>query len=230
MNLERTMSRNTARIIQRRTGASVHNDASLRLVPQQSQETPQQQGELVTAKVTDRQEEAFTVIFESGGSCAVRRAAGCVLLPDPGDTVLVYHAPQGQSWMLQVLEKAASTWKLQCPADLELGARDKRCAIKGNELDIDAVQTRVRFLGLELTGGALNAKVQHIRSVAGSMTTFTRRCTAVVGRMLRTSGFEQHKARQLRTEVEGRMTTRCGQASIVAEEDVSIDGSTINLG
>lgn len=229
------MSRQTAKIKEKRTAppnllhlvqaAQNAQDAS---ESRETQDAPQ--GHLLPGKITASHGEAFNVLLDNGLARRAKRAAGCMLLPEPGDTVLLFHFPQGQDWVLQVLEKASGTWQVQCPGDMELSAPNGVCGMKGRELRLEGLRTTVRFLGLDLAGKNLEARVENVRSVAGAVSMLTRLCTATVGRLIRNTGLELHKARQTHTEVAGRCSTHAEHVSLTAEEEVKIDGKPINLG
>lgn len=56
------------------------------------------------------------------GLVAARRADGCLLLPETGDTVLAARLEDGQCWVLSVLTKKSPKGRLELPARTTLSA------------------------------------------------------------------------------------------------------------
>ena len=82
----------------------------------QRNETPCPENGLVRGKVAAVLDDKLIVALEYDGKKKARRAAGCLLCPEPGDTVLVWPGPDA-AYVLSVLEKAGTDSRLAFSGD-----------------------------------------------------------------------------------------------------------------
>jgi hypothetical protein len=76
----------------------------------------------------------------------------------------------------------------------------------------------------------LNARILEIQTAVSTLAMTAARVTAKIGHILRLTGFELNRAKSVRTEVEDRFGVSAGQVSILAENEVTVDGDKIHLG
>lgn len=176
---------------------------------------------------------------------AAVRAAGCLLEPAPGDLVLLMRQAGGTHYVLNVLEKEESACTLRFPGDVTVDASQGGCSIQARdvaitgqnsaalfakELTLAGHRGRLRFAGLDVLARTLDARIERIKSVAEKIRLTASNLTSHVGRVLRLTGFELHRARSVRTEVDERFAVQAGQASILARDEVTVDAEKIHLG
>lgn len=214
-------------------------DARLRAVPVRQGGTRPQSAESaagalhtgrVLAPVAEEAGTRWRVALDNGTELAARRASGCLLLPRPGDLVLVFRNPDGGHYLLQILEQEAGSATVQVPGNLALETPHGTCSITAQEIGLSAPVARFSFGHLGLLARSLQARVERVATVSKSLSLAAAHCTARIGRALRLTGFELHRAKGQRTEVEERYSVQAGQADILAKGAVSVDGEKVNLG
>lgn len=206
--------------------------------------TPASPAGLSRGRVTALTEEGFLVLPARGDAVSARRAAGCLLRPEPGDLVLFDAARGAPAYVLCVLERLGpdgvldgpGNLRLGCPGRLELRAGEVSAAAAGamslaaGELSVEAKSGRFGFghlsvlaaeAGVRLRRGLFSAEV--LDSLVTNLTQKARTCVRVVEEdILRAGGVRQY--------VRGCFFLRSGRAVVRAEEDVSIDGERIDIG
>jgi hypothetical protein len=182
---------------------------------------------------------------DASAELTARRADGCLLEPAPGDVVLVMRHSGAVHYMLNILEKKESARVLRFPGDLELDVSQGRCALHAQSLDLTGRETismcggevtlagkegRMRFGRLDVLAKVLEARMQSVQALGETIRLAAAHFTSRLGRVLRLTGFELHRAETIRTEVEERFTVQAGQADILAKDEVTVDGKKIHLG
>ncbi len=176
---------------------------------------------------------------------SARQAAGCLLEPASGDLVLVMLHSDDTHYVLNILEKEHSANRIRLPGDLTVvadhgkltfqGRAVSMCArdaanIFGKEVTLAGQTGRMRFAGLDLLAKSLDAKIQNIHALGDKVKLAATNLTSRLGRVLRLTGFELHRAKSVRTEVEERFSIQAGQADILAKDEVNVDAEKIHLG
>lgn len=175
----------------------------------------------------DRQ---WIAALEDGTRIEVRRAAGCLLAPEAGDVVLLLRAGAGTHYVLNVLEKTSENCRLDFPGDVRLSADHGEVSVQAREISLNGQEGRLRFAHFEVMALKFQMHVQQLASALSSVSVAAGRVTSRIGRALRLTGFELHRAGSVRTEVEGRFSVSSTQTTIVAQQDVTVDANKINLG
>ncbi|GAB6060172.1 DUF3540 domain-containing protein [Desulfonatronum parangueonense] len=173
------------------------------------------------------------------------RAAGCLLEPAPGDLVLVMRQPGRVHYLLHVLEKKETASLLRFPGDLSIVASRGKCSLEAEELALTANKSgmmsareltlagqegRMRFFRLDVMAKTMEARIQSVRAFCEKIRLAASHLTARLGRVVRLTGFELHRARSVSTEVEERFAVQAGQVSILAKDEVTVDAEKIHLG
>lgn len=172
----------------------------------------------------------WRVLLEDGGELQARKAAGCLLTPQAGDTVLVMRAADQRHYVLNVLEKAQPDSSLDFPGSVRLQAPNGSCELQARDVALSGVNGSLRFARLDLLAQSLHSRVERLVSAVSAASLVAARVSSRIGHVLRCTGFELHRARSMRTEVSGRFSVSSGQTSITAEQDVRVDAEKINLG
>lgn len=166
------------------------------------------------------------------GLIRARRADGCLLRPEPGDSVLLALLENGDAWALSVLRRAdaLSAGELALPESARLRARSL-------ELAADAL----RLSGeqrVEVRAGLLSLGGRVLLQGFAVMQTF---CRHIGERALRRRGryaaleeevqdLTHRAAGRVRSEVRSSYRLRAEHADIRATEHVDIDGRHIKVG
>lgn len=180
-----------------------------------------------------------------GATISARQATGCLLEPSPGDLVLLMLHSKETHYVLHVLERKHSAHTIHLPGDLTVDAGHGKLTLQGQEVSMHAGDAasvfgkevtfagqtgRMRFAGLDLLAKSLDARIQNIRTMGGKVRLAAASLTSRVGRALRLTGFELHRAKSVRTEVDERFSIQAGQADILAKDSVTVDAEKIHLG
>ncbi|PKN09839.1 MAG: hypothetical protein CVU73_02540 [Deltaproteobacteria bacterium HGW-Deltaproteobacteria-8] len=174
------------------------------------------------------------------GEIQAVRAAGCLIRPEKGDSVLLSVDAQGGAWVLSVLERAGVT-----PTALEFEG-DTVLRIKGGGLTVapdteltcvtgkaslHAEDAEVTAGRATLTARLFSSQVELVKHVAGTVDDISREFTRRVVNYFRfTTEHEDCQARSSRQLVEETMTMHSKNTVIVSEEHVKIDGELIHMG
>jgi hypothetical protein len=184
---------------------------------------------LVRGTVLPEGTDGVLVALDGGASISARRAAGCLLRPEPGDTVLLHLPEPGKAYVLCVLEKAGQVAVFDAPGELRIKA--------GGSLDLTAPEVRLRgragridFLGLDLLVGTLTAKAGRIAAVAASLDSHLGDLTQHIRLAVRQVETEIVRAGGIRQFIRERFLVRADRASILAEDEVTVDAKKIHLG
>ncbi|AIO15708.1 MULTISPECIES: type VI secretion system-associated protein TagC-5 [Burkholderia] len=189
-----------------------------------------------------------------------RRADGCLLAPDIGDSVLIWtsapagaladdddaaHAPS--AYVLAVLARAGAPQAalalpggivLETGADglridaphIALAARE-RIDARAPRVDVSAHRAHVRAAHLDACARSIDGRAHDVRLVA-------RRFTSTIGRALHTlgdclrrvCGVDELHAARARWRVDERAHLHARDVTLLADRHVGIDGERIDLG
>lgn len=181
------------------------------------------------ATVLAGQDGEYRLELVDGAAIVARRAAGCLLRPEPGDTVLVHLPQSGQAYVLSVLERgegpavldAAGALRIEAAGSLDLAA---------DELRLRGRTGRFDFLCLSVLVGALTAKAGRIATVAAALDSRIGDLTQKVRLAVRQVDTEVVRAGGLRQFIRDRFLVRAGRADVLADESVTVDAKKIHLG
>lgn len=203
--------------------------------------------DLRKGRVVGRLDQSWKVALLEGGSQVwARRAAGCLLRPRAEDTVLLLVDRAGsEHYLLNVLERESDDRALDFPGDVYIEAEKGGLRMRGETLDMEGASQarlssreltltaacgRMRFIRLDLLAESLHAGVRRIKAAGERIQILAAHMVSRVGRVIRSTGFELHRAERLRTEVEKSSVLKAGRASILARDDVTVDADKINIG
>ncbi len=193
---------------------------SVRAVASARTRAPEPAVTLRMATVTAADGESFRV---SGGS-TVRRAAACLLLPMPGDRVLVAGGG-GDGYILSVLERGCSA-----AADLSVpGAEALR--LHAPALEVHAPELLLQVQHTTLAGRTLSAVLSAVEAVAGTVRLCADKLVSQAGTSLRVvDAIDSTVAGSVLVQVHQTYALQSEQAVIAASGEVRLDGKQISMG
>lgn len=182
------------------------------------------------------------------GTLRARRAASCLLAPEPGDLILASLDMSGAAWILAVLERAGETpSRLSVDGDTVLAAeggsltlacgRDMALTCEGSltsasrQLAIHAERADAAIGVVSLMARTVKTQAKRMRAVARQIETTCRELTE---RMVRGSRIvEDHHEEQAASKrilVEQTLTLNAKNHTLLAEEEVVVNAERINMG
>ena len=200
------------------------------------------------ATVESRKGDEFMVQTPTGRARA-RKAAGCLLVPQEGDQVLLSQDGFGRCYVLSILERSDSragnhialigpTRLEVADGDLTLAAESglglvspTHIALAAATLDVHAGRADIGIEETRLAGKSLSATFERIRTVAKSMDSFIKSWVQRMASCFRyVEEIDETQAASARQLVEGTLTVQTGNSVHMAEGHVKIDAEQIHLG
>ena len=165
------------------------------------------------------------------GIVRAERAAGCLLKPRCGDTVLTAFLPGGEAWVTCVLTRA------EAETEAELALPD-RTALRARELSIEAEKAGVaaRHISMEgtilsLGGGLLLQGFAAVQTAARRVGERIARKEGRYGELSeRTEGLDERSAGRMRVKSETSYRLRAENADVRAEAMLDLDAERIKVG
>lgn len=204
---------------------------------------------LARKRELEKPELAYGTVMSSGSSMTVSGtfgeitalcAAGCLLRPETGDTVLLSLDMSGGAWVLSVLTRGSAM-----PNTLELTG-DSVLRVRGGGLTVApetelhcmtqraalfATDAEMRADTASVTARLFTCTVDRIKSVAGIVDAVSREFTRRTAQYFRfTTEHEDCQAGSRRQLVDETLTMQSKNTVIVSEEHVKIDGELIHMG
>ncbi|WP_027186289.1 DUF3540 domain-containing protein [Desulfovibrio inopinatus] len=183
---------------------------------------------LETARVLTRKDNRFQLVID-GQHHEAKQAAGCLLVPESGDKVLVLREGEAETYILHVLEKAAGPSTLEFPDTVCVRAPEvqvegtSRLALQGAEVVVHGVKGTVSFLRLDVCARTCVAQINTVRAVMLSLVQRMERC-------FRSVRNERVRASSIDVRAEDRMSMHANDVEMIAHREVKVDGERINLG
>ncbi len=173
----------------------------------------------------------FSLALENGSLLRARRAAGCLLLPEPGDLVLAFVAGNGSGYILNVLEKSTpDSSTLSLPGKVEIEAQ-QGLALNSPDISLRGVSGSAHFVDFGLSAFRVETRAHKATILLDSMRSTVRLVVQNIRDSLRrVSNLDTVEAKRMRTRVDESYHLKAGKAKVLADEDVSIDGERIHLG
>jgi len=221
----------------------MHNSAEVtRLETRRAAPAPRQLVACITGIVDGR------IRLDDAGSVLVaRRAAGCLLRPEPGDRVLaVVEGPE--AWVLNVLERdPARTGVIDVEGplalhsgsgDLDLDAPGAVRLRAGRAIELDSARLGVRAAVAELVtrrlswlGEQFEGRFDRLRLVGRIFEGLLKRLHLRAGSACRDiDGLDRTRAGRIASRAAGDMTLQAGNLVGRAEGLARLDGKQIHLG
>jgi hypothetical protein len=202
----------------------------------------------VFGNVTRSGEDGWYEVRADRQSWRVRRAAGCLLAPAPGDTVLISGHVGGRIYLLAVVETArdeplriiaegdlliasrTGSVRVQAPDSVQVVAK-RELALQGDAFSLQAAQADCRVTELQYTGKSVHAVLNACRLVG-------HLCEVVADRLahMARSAFrlveetEQVRAGTLDYQAENTARTHARHTVVTATDLVKVDAGQIHVG
>lgn len=202
---------------------------------------------LDSGRVTLCRDKHYAVETDLGPVSALR-SLGCLLEPEPGDTVLLALDARGKNYILTVLEREnQSPATVSAPGDMRIRAANgsldlaanqgvnlltpETASVTARELAVTAARAEVSLDKASFFSRILNANTDACRfigrtveQIAGNMVQRFTRCVRKVEELDQTrAGTADYQGEQL-------MNLRGGQTVMTAKETVRVDGERILMG
>lgn len=197
-------------------------------------------------QVTGRKEESWFVLTDDGRVLGAQKADGCLLTPELQDRVLLAEDGSDEGFILNVLVKSGVRSDVVLPGNGTIRAGDGDLALKADniivngqksasfaapEVSLTGVTARTSFLFFSFLTQTLEARVGKAATMIETLDTVCGRLTERLKTSFRwIENFEQTKAGRISTIVKERFAVRARHASLLTEEEVTIDGKKIHLG
>ncbi|WPL16636.1 hypothetical protein Thiowin_01603 [Thiorhodovibrio winogradskyi] len=169
-----------------------------------------------------------------------RQAASCLLRPEVGDLVLLSVAESGDHYILAVLERAASeeVAHFNLPQDSVLHSSGRLTLAPEQELLCVTTRIGLQAAGADANIGLVELTTRALRTQAERIVTLARQMDATIGelvqRLTRSQRFvhqdEECQCANLRLLVEKTAVLQSRETFIQAQEQVKVDGETVQLG
>ncbi|MFX1676531.1 DUF3540 domain-containing protein [Paraburkholderia sp. A2WS-5] len=206
------------------------------------------QAGLTYATVTGRADPWY--LFDASPNAPQRalRADSCLIEPDCGDTVLVCSGGPGTvPYILAVLARAVpSGAALVLPGDVALHTSEGALRVEAAQVDLSATRgvamhaPEIVMDGVrgEMKFQRVDAAIQQLHAGLGAVSTVAQQITTTVGRLVQrardslrwTDNADETRAGRLRMQVDERLHVSARHATVLAEGQVKIDASKIDLG
>jgi len=194
---------------------------------------------LFTARVMGHCDDRFMILAEGVSSLALR-AAGCLLQPEPGDTVLTVVAEDGTTYILNVLARteSADTARISAPGNLMLLKGEqisieprKALNISSPDFNLEACSATANTATLKLQGSSMESRFLKITTIARTIESVSDLLMQKTGRCYRrVQEFEEATIGRLRMLVDGLFSVSSKSASMKAEKRFKVDAEKIHLG
>jgi len=198
------------------------------------------------AMVSARENGHYRVVTGDGQGINAQKAAGCLLVPEMGDRVLLACDEEGEGFIMEVLVKARLPAEVVVPGDVTIRsengdlrlmgrtiavAAEEKATVEAPVLALTGVTGEGRFLSFSLMAKILGVRSGRVSAIIDVLDTVCGRLTERIRNSFRhIENLEEVKAGRLRTIVRERFALRAKQTSILSEEEVTIDGRKIHLG
>lgn len=190
--------------------------------------------------------DSFILRLDSGEMRNAKRAAACLLQPEPGDSVLAFTPAGGRTYILSILEKSSRKHRIRLEGDTELDTGKGRLDIKAAQLGLKAdssleleapslalrgvhatmnfLQTRLYSLDLELCARQATGVFDSLRTRARSLV------QELTDSLRRVENVETLEAGHLRERIRHTRHSLAGTIIAKARKRLKLDGKRIDLG
>lgn len=181
-------------------------------------------------RVTTIDETGFCIELDSGG-CVAKRAASCLLAPEPGDSVLVCGPHAAALYIIAVLERSTDVpSRLVLGKDAEISASG-RLSLASDELLVRARTATTLIDQLSSFGRELSASIGKIKLVGNLFESFLDRVSQYTGHSLRTvEGVDQVRSSIIDYRSEQSLNLQGSEVIATAKELIKVDGKQIHIG
>ncbi len=190
------------------------------------------------ATVVGREGERYHLQTASGMTGA-KRAAGCLLAPSLGDTVLASVPEHGPAYVLCVLERDdAAAAAVDFPAGVRISAAGPVDIASAEAVNLAAPMVRAGGAEVEisadtisLAGRILNANASAIRFIAQRLDSLADRLFTRAKTSHRTvQGHDHARAGSMSVNAERTLTLHAEYSQVTAKQDARINAERVHIG
>lgn len=174
------------------------------------------------------------------GEIEARRAVGCLIRPEEGDTVLLSVDMSGTSWVLSVLAREGrDATALEIEGDAVLRVKGGGLTVSADtelhcvtgKASLNAEDADVTVGRYQMVARMISTQAERVKHVAGVVDDVSREFTRRVVNYFRfTKEHEDCQSESRRQLVDETMTIQSKNTVITSEEHVKIDGELIHMG
>jgi hypothetical protein len=207
------------------------------------------QPELEYGLVVAATSEDFSVAID-GAAYQAKKAVSCLVLPEPGDTVMLAFDASPHCYILSVLERpggalAAKTLAFDGQVNLRIRqgglniatdqtlslTSEQKIALASDELELDARNGSARITTFSFLGRMFQSQVETVKQIADTLDTIIRRSVQRLTSSYRyIEEHEEIQSASTRMLVEGTLTMQTQNTMHTAEGHIKIDAEQIHLG
>ncbi|MDQ5985083.1 MAG: hypothetical protein CSYNP_00787 [Syntrophus sp. SKADARSKE-3] len=201
---------------------------------------------IVPCRIIGKEDGDYLILTEDGRIRNGKKADGCLMQPEINDRVLVWQGRRDEVFILSVLVKANDASCIVFKGDTTIEAVSGVMNIEGEtveiaasrvahlqapEMNLDGRTGRIRFIDLSLIAATALAHMERASLIVDKMDSILGRLTEhIKNSFRRVEHLDQTKAGHISHIAEKRYSVKAGHASIIADDDVKIDGEKIHLG
>lgn len=177
------------------------------------------------------------------GLLRAERAAGCLLVPAPRDTVLLALLPSGEVWVLSVLRQHTPAGTLQLPPDATVNADSLQVRTRNTRFDAEKMTFAARDMDLQGERISLSARLLSLggQALLQSFTAVHTLAKQLTERILhkkseheslheQVADLAERRAGRIRLHSDTGLRVRAEHADIRAESVLDMDAKHIKLG
>jgi hypothetical protein len=190
----------------------------------------------------------FAIEDEAGGLRGCRRAASCLLRPQPGDTVLVSGPDAGRVFLIAVLEQAdAAVSRIEVDGALVLGGNAHPVSIEsegevrlrsGTRLAMDAGQWSMRAGSADCRTDELRLTAKSVEATTGTARLFGKVFETVADRIVQMARntlrivdeMDQSRVRHLDCKASETARIHARHTTLTGQDLVKVDAAQIHMG
>ena len=201
---------------------------------------PDNAASLVYATVRGRVGQWFFFDAGSGAVQQALRAQSCLIEPDCGDTVLACAGDdKSAAYILAVLTRAdAASATLALPGGAALHTDRGALRVEAAQVALHAPEIVMEGARGEMRFERVDASIRYLHAGLGAVSTVAQQITTTAGRLIQRArdslrwidNADETRAGRVRVRVDERMHVSARHATILAEGQVKIDASKIDLG
>lgn len=173
----------------------------------------------------------------AAGTVRADRAAGCLLVPENGDTVLVAVPSSGTAWVLSVLQRRGSgEATVALPAQTAVAAEDMR--LESRSLHLHGQDVSLSGAAVTVQGGLVHLCGGILTHTFGSVCTFARSVLEKIGRLQTActkkretvQELAEMQAGRMRLHVDSSVRLRAETVDMAAQKHLVLDAEHIKVG
>ncbi len=166
------------------------------------------------------------------------QATGCLLMPEPGDMVLLAEQEEEKAYIVSVLSRTAKPARINLPADTVIAAQggdlllcaDRQISLTAPDMHFQAGRGVAEIRDADFTADKVEISVSRLRAVWGAVETRAERVFQRVNRLYRRIRTEDSRLDELHCSVDKTCRIEAEEITIEADERLRLDGERVEIG